>query len=82
MSFIGKSAVFTVTVRPARAACLIAESSRDGFRRAVQETCTRWGGLTEPIIPVPEDGTIGPNYQQVIELSHVDGLVNVDAPEE
>ncbi|GGT26060.1 hypothetical protein GCM10014713_18900 [Streptomyces purpureus] len=67
-------------MRPARAAYLIAEGSRDGLRRAVQEATSRWGGQTEPIVPVPEDGTIAPDHRRVIEVAHVDGLVNVDAP--
>ncbi|WP_157435836.1 hypothetical protein [Actinospica robiniae] len=80
VSFIGQSALFTVTVRPARAAYLIAEESLDGFRRAVQEASERWGGQTELIIPVRDDGTISLDSQRMIELSHVDGLVNIDAP--
>ncbi|SEK66508.1 hypothetical protein [Streptacidiphilus jiangxiensis] len=80
MSLVGQSALFKVTVRPARAAYLIAEGSSDGFRRAVQEATSRWGGQTEPIIPVLEDGTIAPDHRRVIEVAHVDGVVNVDAP--
>ncbi|MFC8431148.1 hypothetical protein [Streptomyces sp. NPDC057253] len=78
MSFVGQSALFKVTVRPARAAYLIAEGSQDGFRRAVQEATSRWGGQTEPIIPVREDGTIASNHRRIVEIAHVDGLVNVD----
>lgn len=80
VTLVGQPALFKVTVRPARAAYLIAEGSRDGFRRAVQETTSRWGGQTEPIITVLEDGTIAPDHRRVIEVAHVDGLVNVDAP--
>jgi hypothetical protein len=39
----GEAALFTVAVAPARAVYLIAEGSRSGFRRAVQEATTRWG---------------------------------------
>ncbi|MGW3131359.1 hypothetical protein [Streptomyces sp. NPDC001123] len=80
MSLVGQSALFKVTVRPARAAYLIAEGSRNGFRRAVQEATSRWGGQTEPIIPVREDGTIASDHRRIIEIAHVDGVVNVDAP--
>ena len=66
-------------MRPARAAYLIAEGSRDGFRRAAQEATSRWGGETEPIIPVQQDGTIAQGLRRIIEVAHVDGLVNVDA---
>ena len=79
MNFAGKSALFKVTVRPARAAYLIAEGSRDGFRLAVQEATSRWGGQTELVIPIQEDGAVTQDFLQAIEISHIDGLVNVDA---
>ena len=70
-----------VTIVPARAVYLVREDSRDGFRRAVQEASTRWGGMTEPIVPVQEDGTVEDWARTVVELARVDGAVNVDLPE-
>ncbi|WP_143670888.1 hypothetical protein [Streptomyces sp. OV198] len=74
--------IMQAAVLPARAVYLIREGSADGFRRAIQEASTRWGGVTEPIICVPENGEIYPGYRQTVELSRVVGAVNVDLPNE
>jgi hypothetical protein len=76
--YVGPTAV-RATVLPARAAYLVADGSDGGLRRAVQEACTRWGGMTEPIIPVTPGGEIDPWWQRVASLSRADGAVNVDA---
>ncbi|KZB79649.1 hypothetical protein AVL48_14645 [Amycolatopsis regifaucium] len=65
---------------PARAAYLIYDGSKAGFRRAVQEASTRWGGMAEPIIPVRPDGEVEKWWRKVIETAGVEGLVNVDVP--
>ena len=52
--------------------------SESGFRRAVQEACARWGGATEPIIPVEPDGTVAPLWLQLLGIANVDELVNID----
>jgi hypothetical protein len=70
--------VVQVRVAPARAAYLISAGSRTGLRRAMQEATTRWGGMTEPIVPVRSGGRIDGWWRQVLELSRPDGLVNVD----
>jgi hypothetical protein len=71
------------TVLPARAVYLVTDGSKPGLHRAVQESCTRWGGMTEPIIPVKSGGEIDPWWLQVVTLARADGAVNVDAdPEE
>ncbi len=75
-------ALFRITVVPARAAYLIKPRSSGGFRRAVQEASTRWGGETEPIIPVRRSGSIDAWWEQVVDLGNVDGLVNVDVDPE
>jgi hypothetical protein len=72
-------AMIQVAVLPGRAAYLIAARSSAGFRRAVQEASTRWGGATEPIIPVSKSGVVHADWRRVIQLSNIDGLVNVDA---
>lgn len=69
---------FQVALRPARVAYLVAADSDSGFRRAVQEATSRWGGRSEPIIPVQADGLIEPFWTQVFRCANVDGLVNVD----
>jgi Thioredoxin len=79
--YLGPSAL-RATVLPARAAYLVAEGSQDGLRRAVQEACTRWGGMTEPIIPVKPGGEVDPWWQQVASLARADGAVNVDVSPE
>ncbi len=70
--------MFRVSVLPARAAYLVKPQSRKGLRRAVQEASTRWGGATEPIVPVPARSKVGPWWRRLIEVARVDGLVNVD----
>jgi len=75
-------AVLDVAVAPGRVGYLIRESSRDGFRRAVQEAGTRWGGQTEPIVPVPAGGVVDGWWRQVVRLAGVEAMVNVDGPED
>lgn len=81
MEYRGQMAM-QAAVLPARAVYLIREGSSEGFRRAIQEASTRWGGLTEPIIEVPSDGSVQPGYRQVVELSGAVGAVNVDLSDE
>ena len=64
---------------PARAAYLIRAGSKEGILRAVQEASTRWGGVTEPIIPLRRDGRVGGWYRQLISTLGIDGLIDVDA---
>ncbi len=75
--FIGQAS-FRIGVRPGRAAYLVAAGSVQGVKRAVQEACSRWGGGTEPIIPVRKSGVIDPIWKRVVALSGVEGAVNVD----
>jgi hypothetical protein len=75
--YVGPTAL-TAAVLPARAAYLVADGSLDGMRRAVQEACTRWGGMSEPIIPVKPGGDVDLRWWQVTQLARVDGAVNVD----
>lgn len=79
--YVGPTAV-QATVLPARAVYLVADGSEDGLRRAVQEACKRWGGMTEPIIPVKPGGEVDTWWQQVVSLARVDGAVNVDVDPE
>ena len=62
--YVGPTAV-QAAVLPARAVYLVADGSEGGLRRAVQEACTRWGGMTEPVVPVKPGGEIDPWWQQV-----------------
>lgn len=71
---------FQIVVGPARVAYLIRMNSEAGYRRAVQEASTRWGGFSEPIVPVRASGKIDGFWRQVVELANVDEVVNVDAP--
>jgi hypothetical protein len=65
-------------VLPARAAYLIVEGSETGFRRAVQEASSRWGGMSEPIVPVKPGGGVDDWWRQVVGLTAADAVVNVD----
>lgn len=71
-------AIVRVDFLPARAAYLIRAGSRRGFRRAVQEATTRWGGMAEPIVPVRRDGSVDGWWRQVVAVAGVEGLVDVD----
>jgi hypothetical protein len=77
VTYLGQS-VLRVAVLPARVAYLVQGGSESGVRRAVQEACTRWGGMSEPIIPVKPGGALDPWWRQVTALAAVDQLVNVD----
>jgi hypothetical protein len=72
-------ALVKVSLVPARAAYLIRAGSRKGMRRAIQEASTRWGGMTEPIIPVHRNGTVDSWWRAVVRVAKVEGLVDVDA---
>jgi hypothetical protein len=76
--YVGPTAAQAAVV-PARAVYLVADGSEGGLRRAVQEACTRWGGMTEPILPVKRGGEIDPWWQQVVSTTRADSAVNVDA---
>ena len=75
--YVGSTAV-RAAVLPGRAVYLVTDESGDGLRRAAQEACTRWGGMTEPIIPVKPGGEIDPWWEQVVSLARADSAVNVD----
>jgi hypothetical protein len=69
---------FQLTVGPSRVAYLIRANSRGGYRRAVQEASTRWGGFTEPIVPVKGGGRIDAAWSQFVEFANLDEVVNID----
>lgn len=69
------------TLSPARAAYLVEAGSLSGFRRAVQEASTRWGGGAELIFPIARDEDPEEWIKRVLELTPIDGLVNVDLAE-
>src|SRR5260370_41280586 len=64
-------------VLPGRAVYLVADGSGDGLRRAAQEACTRWDGMTEPIIPVKPGGDVDAWCEPVVSLARADRAVNV-----
>jgi hypothetical protein len=74
--------LFEVELLPARAAYLIRAGSRTGFRRAVQEASTRWGGMCEPIVCVRRGGNFDGWTKQVVEVAKVDAVVNIDVAED
>ena len=78
----GQAGLFNVSVRPARAVYLIVEGSHSGFRRAVQEASTRWGGACEPIVQVRADGSVTDDDLTIVKKANVDGVANVDVPNE
>lgn len=80
MEYLGRITISGVLV-PSRGAYMIRAGSRAGLRRAICEASTRWGGQCEPVVPVYSKRKLEGWWQQVIELSDVDGLINVDVPE-
>lgn len=79
-TYVGESTV-RVSVVPSRVAYLVASRSKVGMLRAIQEATTRWAGVTEPIIVVTPNGNVRPWDRQLVGLSGVVSLVNVDVPE-
>ncbi|MCG7207339.1 hypothetical protein [Streptomyces arenae] len=75
--YLGQSMMQAV-VLPARAAYLIRVGSEPGFRQAVQEASTRWGGMTEPILAVPDNGEIPDELRETVAAAKVEAAVNVD----
>ncbi|MFF4363466.1 hypothetical protein [Streptomyces sp. NPDC001604] len=75
--YLGQS-MMQAAVLPARAAYLIRAGSDPGFRQAVQEASTRWGGMTEPILAVPENGEIPDELRETVATAKVEAVVNVD----
>ena len=69
-----------MAVLPSRAAYLVPAGDHQSVMVAVQEASTRWAGVTEPIVPVRANGRIDGWWAQVVDLSNVDGLVNVNLP--
>lgn len=67
----------TVTLAPSRAAYLVRAGNEAGFRRAVREASTRWGGITEPILEI-RVGESPAQWAGLLSFANVDGLVNVD----
>jgi hypothetical protein len=72
---------FEIAMSPARVAYLISAGSEVGYRRSVQEASTRWGGFSEPIVPVEPTGEIAGLWRQLAEFANVDEAVNVDLNE-
>ncbi|QMU68348.1 hypothetical protein [Streptacidiphilus sp. P02-A3a] len=65
-------------VLPSRAVYLIAKGSRSGFIRAVQEATGRWGGMTEPIVPVATDGSVNHRLIRMLAFADAQAAVNID----
>lgn len=65
-------------VLPSRAAYLIAGGSAAGFRTAVTQASSRWGGMTEPIVEAQASG-LSMLHEQTVRVAKVEALVNIDA---
>ena len=51
------------------------------MRQAVRQASSRWGGMTEPIVPVQPGGEMDGWWPQVVTLADADATVNIDVPE-
>ena len=74
---IGQS-VFRVRVLPARAGYLTKRNDAGGVLEAIRVASTRWAGVSELIIPVPESGSLSDWWRDVVGFADLDGLVNVN----
>ncbi|MFF7249850.1 hypothetical protein ACFZBU_38805 [Embleya sp. NPDC008237] len=70
-----------VAVLPSRVVYLIEEGGSAGFRRAVREASSRWGGVTEPIVEVPADGQVTEAFREIVAAADVQVAVSVDLDE-
>ena len=61
---------------------MVRAGDRRAFITAIQTASSRWGGVTEPIVPVRKSGHIDGRWIHTVELSGVDGLLNVNVPDE
>ncbi|TJZ97125.1 hypothetical protein [Actinacidiphila oryziradicis] len=77
MDYLGQS-LMQAAVLPGRVAYLIAAGSEAGFRRALLEASSRWGGMTEPMVPVTPEGTVVERLRQMVRIAGVEAAVNVD----
>ncbi len=75
--YLGQAAM-EAAVLPSRAAYLIAVGSEAGFRIAVMQASSRWGGMTEPIVEASASGLSG-QHEEAVRIAGVEALVNVDA---
>ncbi|MFD5256880.1 hypothetical protein ACFWM5_29115 [Streptomyces bobili] len=75
--YLGQAAM-EAAVLPSRAAYLIAVGSEAGFRIAVMQASSRWGGMAEPIVEASASGLSG-QHEQAVRIAGVEALVNVDA---
>ncbi|MET9996458.1 hypothetical protein [Streptomyces microflavus] len=65
-------------VLPSRAAYLIAGGSAAGFRTAVTQASSRWGGMTEPVVEAHVSG-LSQLHELTVRIAKVEALVNTDA---
>ncbi|MFJ7907042.1 hypothetical protein [Kitasatospora sp. NPDC096204] len=76
--YLGQS-VMEATLLPSRVAYLIATGDTEGFRQAVAEASSRWGGLTEPIVEISDTNGPTPDHLAVVNAAKVEAVVNVSA---
>jgi hypothetical protein len=70
------SATFIARYRPLRVGFLVRQGQSDDVRRAIQLATLIWGGLYDPIIPVPAAGAYGV-VDRLVEGFRLDGLCPV-----
>ena len=66
----------TLRYRPLRIGWCIANGDVAGFRSAVRQSFTMWGGRYNPIIPVDDAETA----EQLVRLYRVDMLIDISGP--
>ena len=67
----------TYAMAPIRVAYLVRDGNDADARAAVVEACSRWGGLSEPIVPVTEDGDLAGDWDQILDDLAPEAVVGV-----
>lgn len=67
-----------MTVAPNRVGYVVRQGDRAGVLRAISAATRRWGGITEPILPIGDDGSVEPLDLRIVKTLAPDLLVAVD----
>jgi hypothetical protein len=75
-SYLGQE-LARLNVGPMRACYLVPDHDRDRLTEVITAASRRWGGVTEPILPVSTDGPIGEAWQPIVAALTPDVYVGV-----
>ena len=64
-----------VAIRPAREARLLPAGDKEAFIDAVELNCQIWGGVTWPLLPITEDGSLPAIYRDHLLGASIDQII-------